>query len=55
MTKSYCPRCDREYNTPEEIQAHLEKHEDFNPDLHGENPREENDSGPAEPIGYSKP
>lgn len=52
---AYCPRCDREYDTPKEMQEHLERHPDFDPDMFGLSPTEENDSGPAEPEGYSNP
>lgn len=52
---AYCPRCDREYDTPKEMQKHLERHPDFDPDMFGLSPTEENDSGPAEPEGYSNP
>lgn len=50
----YCPRCDRPFATPEIMQAHLELHPDFDPDMFGETPTEVNDSGPAEPEGYSE-
>lgn len=37
----WCPRCDRAYKTPELMQEHLEKHEDFDPAIFGEHPKEE--------------
>lgn len=51
----FCPRCDRPYVSPELMQEHLERHPDFDEELFGLSPREENDSGPAKPEGYREP
>lgn len=37
----YCPRCDRPFDTAEEMQKHLVKHVDYDPELHGSKPTEE--------------
>ena len=29
MAKVFCPRCDRKYDSVEEMETHLKKHDDF--------------------------